>query len=509
MSRLLVNNACEEAMEDYDDDGCAWSRRETARIKQIQIGKARPEYQRYVREVLPSRRTPSQPSTPDPRARVSKRQFDRALGDWRRRLHEFDAVPRGPPRGQVQYSENEAPWNCNGQQSSKNSWGSPPKKLGGTGGGQNNQDFHQDLTGASKENIQQLTESGRNGPRAGNRRSRAAPVAPRTERIGKFGPRKALESLEVPNKDLLPQSSLPPPPPPPPIASQTSIMGDAASQQGVVRISLADQLMEIPMQPMMPPGPEMYWFQQEAPWGNMETPQKASMMGMDGNVHFMPMETPPNMADKQMMPVQNMCQPIYDECMLKADDYSLGMPMDASYMLPHRLFETTPTKSDEGPMLETHSSHSSGDGVEAQAPASPRPRLLRARSQDARTPKPVSSHLMCSPTPTTPKRQCYVPETPSPDRMHWLHQPTTGCGPLTMPIPGLQQPMPYGLPQPAMPYGLTQPAPLGGLPCYYGAQAQDQVMPPEFLQMSQMMPTMMPVHEGAQLGGIHNFGDLA
>merc|ERR1719408_1192308 len=94
MSRSELANAC----EDYDEDGCAWSRREAARIKQIQIGKARPEYLRYVREVLPSRRTPSQPSTPDPRARVSKRQFDRALGDWRRRLHEFDAVPR-PPRG--------------------------------------------------------------------------------------------------------------------------------------------------------------------------------------------------------------------------------------------------------------------------------------------------------------------------------------------------------------------------------------------------------------------------
>merc|ERR1719183_1466976 len=88
-----------DACEDYDEDCCAWSRREAARLKQIQIGKARPEYQRYVREVMPSKRTPSQPSTPDPRARVSKRQFDRALGEWRRRLHEFDAVPRGPPTG--------------------------------------------------------------------------------------------------------------------------------------------------------------------------------------------------------------------------------------------------------------------------------------------------------------------------------------------------------------------------------------------------------------------------
>jgi hypothetical protein len=276
-------------------------------------------------------------------------------------------------------------------------------------------------------------------------------------------------------------------------------MGDSATQPGVVRISLADQLMEIPVQPMMPPGggPEMYWFQQEAaPWGNMETPQKASMMGMD--MQFMPMETPPNMADKAMMPGHNMCQPIYDDCMLKADDYSLGMPMDAAFMLPHRLFDSSPDKSEQGHMLESHSSNSveSGDCVEApQAPASPRP---RGETQDGLGPlMSPPAHCLASPTPMTPKRPCYVPETPSPDRMHWLHQPTLPCGPY-----GLQQPagMPGGMP---LGYGLTNPAPVGGLPCYYGAQAQDQVIPPEFLQMSQMMPSMIPVHEGA------HFGELA
>mmetsp|Transcript_124417 Transcript_124417/g.215010 ORF Transcript_124417/g.215010 Transcript_124417/m.215010 type:complete len:275 (+) Transcript_124417:59-883(+) len=80
--------------DNLDDSDSAWSRREAARLKQIQIGKARPEYQRYVREVPPNQRQASHPRTPDPRARVSKRQFDRALGDWRRRLHEFDSVPR-------------------------------------------------------------------------------------------------------------------------------------------------------------------------------------------------------------------------------------------------------------------------------------------------------------------------------------------------------------------------------------------------------------------------------
>lgn len=64
-------------------------------MRQIMIGKARPEYRRYVVDVPPEQRDPAQPSTPDPRARVSKRQFDRALSEWRRRLHEFDSTP-GP-----------------------------------------------------------------------------------------------------------------------------------------------------------------------------------------------------------------------------------------------------------------------------------------------------------------------------------------------------------------------------------------------------------------------------
>ena len=74
-------------------------------MRQIAIGKARPEYRRYLAEVAVHAREPvaasavelethlseAHPSTPDPKDRVSKRQFDRALGDWRRRLHEFDA----------------------------------------------------------------------------------------------------------------------------------------------------------------------------------------------------------------------------------------------------------------------------------------------------------------------------------------------------------------------------------------------------------------------------------
>lgn len=82
-----------------------WARREAARMRQIAIGKARPEYRRYVAEVPFHQREPADPSTPNPKDRVSKRQFDRALGDWRRRLHEYDAgheEPRSSSEGPVQ-----------------------------------------------------------------------------------------------------------------------------------------------------------------------------------------------------------------------------------------------------------------------------------------------------------------------------------------------------------------------------------------------------------------------
>lgn len=78
----------DDAMEDSE---ATWARREVARMRQIMIGKARPEYRRYIQEVPLDQRNPTHPSTPNPKDRVSKRQFDRALGDWRRRLHEFDS----------------------------------------------------------------------------------------------------------------------------------------------------------------------------------------------------------------------------------------------------------------------------------------------------------------------------------------------------------------------------------------------------------------------------------
>jgi len=74
-----------------EDSEATWERREAARRRQIEIGKARPEYKRYLEKVPKELRDQDQPSTPNPKDRVSKRQFDRALGEWRRRLHEWDA----------------------------------------------------------------------------------------------------------------------------------------------------------------------------------------------------------------------------------------------------------------------------------------------------------------------------------------------------------------------------------------------------------------------------------
>jgi len=77
-----------------EEDETMWARRENGRMRQISIGKARPEYRRYIAEVPKELRDASEPRTPEPRARVSKRQFDRDLGKWRRALHEWDSNQR-------------------------------------------------------------------------------------------------------------------------------------------------------------------------------------------------------------------------------------------------------------------------------------------------------------------------------------------------------------------------------------------------------------------------------
>ena len=61
------------------------------RKKQIKIGKETAGYKRYI-EIVPirNRKNPKHPSTPDPYAPDSKRQFDGRLKAWRRILKEYE-----------------------------------------------------------------------------------------------------------------------------------------------------------------------------------------------------------------------------------------------------------------------------------------------------------------------------------------------------------------------------------------------------------------------------------
>jgi hypothetical protein len=251
-----------------------------------------------------------------------------------------------------------------------------------------------------------------------------------------------------------------------------------------VRISLADQLTEMPQMTAMPtdmhampalkmqPSPDCYWYpSMEAAWGNIETPQKSSMMGME--FQSMSMETPPDASMKLMMPDHTSLQQMYDDTALKADVYDMGAHME-SQMLPHRLFDSTPEKSDQGFQYDSNSSNGgfqehlgerseSPPSMDRVAPMSPRPNTFK---EDTLGPlKSPSARFLATPIADTPKRQCYVSETPSPDRMHcsWM--------------------------QPAMPY--AHPALLGGLAWNYGSQAHDEVVP-EFL------PMMPCVHHESQ-----------
>ena len=67
-----------------------WLRRANARRRQIQNSKSRPEYLRYISQVNKEDRLATHPRTPSPTHRISKRQFDRELSEWRQKLRLFD-----------------------------------------------------------------------------------------------------------------------------------------------------------------------------------------------------------------------------------------------------------------------------------------------------------------------------------------------------------------------------------------------------------------------------------
>ena len=61
------------------------------RMTQIRIGKETQGYKNYLEKVkVRNPRNPDHPSTPDPYAPDSKRQFDGRLKVWRRKLREYD-----------------------------------------------------------------------------------------------------------------------------------------------------------------------------------------------------------------------------------------------------------------------------------------------------------------------------------------------------------------------------------------------------------------------------------
>merc|ERR1719221_1794366 len=78
-------------MGDEKEDGGRNLVREATRLRQVMITKAQSEYQRYIMEVPLDKRSPEQPSTPDVIS-LPKRQFNRALSEWRRQLLEFDTA---------------------------------------------------------------------------------------------------------------------------------------------------------------------------------------------------------------------------------------------------------------------------------------------------------------------------------------------------------------------------------------------------------------------------------
>lgn len=72
-------------------------RRLEQRRKEIRYGKNTLGYDRYTRLVSKQARKRGDPRTPDVTMKVSKRQFDGIVRDWRRKLHQWD-----PPQSEEQ-----------------------------------------------------------------------------------------------------------------------------------------------------------------------------------------------------------------------------------------------------------------------------------------------------------------------------------------------------------------------------------------------------------------------
>jgi hypothetical protein len=172
---------------------------------------------------------------------------------------------------------------------------------------------------------------------------------------------------------------------------------------------------------------------------------------MDMNFMAMePLETP----DKQLMASHGLVQYAGFDNIYKACDDYMAMPSESS-MIPHRLFDSSPEKSDRG-LLEVRSTHSESTTVESTESLLSPCKVDAPLSPGRQSKQHEMMPFFRSPVPSTPKRLNFVPETPSPDRMHcsWMH-------------PGLHFSQ-AAYSQTAMPWNL-------------GIQAHDQAIP-EFLQ---------------------------
>jgi hypothetical protein len=131
--------------------------------------------------------------------------------------------------------------------------------------------------------------------------------------------------------------------------------------------------------------------------------------------------------DMGTLEIADAMQPPLEENHAKMDDAYSIMPVEAE-MIPKTLFDSSPEKSDQGKPLDCSSSHSettnSGDGSPGplrgvDEPASPRPGSMARAALGLLSPGlSPSVHSLASPVPTR-RPQCYVAETPSPDRMHY------------------------------------------------------------------------------------------
>ncbi|CBZ54923.1 hypothetical protein NCLIV_053490 [Neospora caninum Liverpool] len=78
-----------EASGEVDEED--WARRESARMKDIAIGKATEGYRNFIRAIPKDQRREGDPATPDPKQRCTKAQFQREYQDWRKQLHRYDS----------------------------------------------------------------------------------------------------------------------------------------------------------------------------------------------------------------------------------------------------------------------------------------------------------------------------------------------------------------------------------------------------------------------------------